>query len=322
MKFGIEIEAVGATQEQIANLLNTNGIATFVGMRSTVNNTWKVCGDGSIQARNGFELVSPPLEYNAENLEVVRKVCNLLNDFGVDVNKSCGLHVHFDARSMSVKHLCNVYNRYRKFEAGIDSFMPTSRRASNNSYCKSLYADLRPMADLATTAAQVHDRYYKVNLQSFVKFGTIEFRQHSGTVNGSKVVNWVKFLKQFIDASNSVNVEETVDVQTIEQGTSVQRNEMVDWIASNGFEGVTAEQIAEHFGMTRASVQATISRLRNNGFTIFTNGPKYVVVTQRVEVRTITRTITEGLPTNDELFRGIEADLKAYYARRAETIAA
>lgn len=48
-------------------------------------------------------------------------------------------------------------------------------------------------------------RYFKVNLMSFQRHGTIEFRQHSGTVNATKIANWVRFLGQFIDNSKARN---------------------------------------------------------------------------------------------------------------------
>lgn len=44
-------------------------------------------------------------------------------------------------------------------------------------------------------------RYFKINLQAYLRHGTIEFRQHSGSANATKVCNWVRFLQAFIDES-------------------------------------------------------------------------------------------------------------------------
>jgi hypothetical protein len=44
-------------------------------------------------------------------------------------------------------------------------------------------------------------RYYKLNLSAINVHGTIEFRQHSGTVNAEKAVNWVKLTAGFMRAA-------------------------------------------------------------------------------------------------------------------------
>ena len=36
-------------------------------------------------------------------------------------------------------------------------------------------------------------RYNAVNLESYRKYGTAEFRQHGGSINADKVCNWVIF---------------------------------------------------------------------------------------------------------------------------------
>lgn len=42
-------------------------------------------------------------------------------------------------------------------------------------------------------------RYHKLNLVSLWVHGTIEFRQHSGTVDADKAVNWIELLMQFVN---------------------------------------------------------------------------------------------------------------------------
>jgi hypothetical protein len=43
-------------------------------------------------------------------------------------------------------------------------------------------------------------------MQSFHRHRTIEFRQHSGTCNGTKIENWVRFLLAFVESSRGQNV--------------------------------------------------------------------------------------------------------------------
>ena len=49
-------------------------------------------------------------------------------------------------------------------------------------------------------------RYYKINFQAFATHGTIEFRQHSGTLDADKAANWVRLLTGFFAVAMSVRV--------------------------------------------------------------------------------------------------------------------
>ena len=42
-------------------------------------------------------------------------------------------------------------------------------------------------------------RYFKLNLQSFNRYGTVEFRHHSGTTTFSKIKNWILIYSRFVD---------------------------------------------------------------------------------------------------------------------------
>jgi hypothetical protein len=42
-------------------------------------------------------------------------------------------------------------------------------------------------------------RYRKLNLISLTRYGTVEFRQHSGTVDADKVSNWVRVCVAFVE---------------------------------------------------------------------------------------------------------------------------
>ena len=123
------------------------------------------------------------------------------------MNKSCGFHVHVNANDLSSQVLMNTVRRYAANENQIDAFMAPSRR--NNSFCKSNLGMLRALdgfnptnnARMLASAAEYYDRYYKVNLCAFLRHGTIEFRQHGGTMNAEKVVNWIAFCVNFVEKS-------------------------------------------------------------------------------------------------------------------------
>jgi hypothetical protein len=55
---------------------------------------------------------------------------------------------------------------------------------------------------VATNVANLpQTRYYKLNLAAYVKHGTLEFRQHAGTLNLNKMINWIMFCVQFVEDS-------------------------------------------------------------------------------------------------------------------------
>ena len=45
---------------------------------------------------------------------------------------------------------------------------------------------------------RIGNRYHKVNLEAYSRHKTVEFRQHSGTTNFTKMRNWVLFLHKLV----------------------------------------------------------------------------------------------------------------------------
>lgn len=120
------------------------------------------------------------------NLE---KLCKVLRDLEAVVNKTCGLHVHIDARKFSKEeaHL-RGFNlaTYLKF---LKLMVPASRRENN--YCK-----LR---------ASKSDRYSAVNLTAYDRYKTIEIRLHSGTTDFQKISSWLSVLKTLWEKNETAN---------------------------------------------------------------------------------------------------------------------
>ncbi len=190
--FGIEIELVHGNKYAMRDALQRAGIDCEVeGYNHTTRPHWKIVTDSSIRG-GGYELVSPILK-GEEGLDEVRRVCEVLNAQGATVNRSCGLHVHHGAGDLKEKHLRNLLNLYRRSEGVIDTMMPVSRRASNNTYCETL----RHLRE----GERPWGRYYKLNLESLHVHGTVEFRQHSGTVDAEKITNWVKITQMMVERS-------------------------------------------------------------------------------------------------------------------------
>lgn len=221
--FGVEIECFNVRREEIAQRLCEAGVACYVEgyNHRDYRDHFKVVTDASLAGNDTAEVVSPILKGKA-GMQTLEKVCKVLNEINAMVNKSCGLHVHFGLNDVNFSAYRNIFINYARLENVIDSFMPKSRR--NNGYCKGFRSFGNNIYELLSCAGSKEDiasiferdRYYKVNPVAFVRHNTIEFRQHSGTVDFVKMANWIKFLKGLIAFSKkSVLRENAANINDI-----------------------------------------------------------------------------------------------------------
>lgn len=104
----------------------------------------------------------------------------------------------------------------------IDSFMPLSRRGESNTYCKSLRINgAETIINQATSLQQIRvnlvhsSRYYKINCESYWRHSTIEFRQHSGTIEYAKISNWILFLARLINFSKTSKLQNVESIDSL-----------------------------------------------------------------------------------------------------------
>lgn len=204
--FGVEIELISRdTMDRVGSLIEALG-----------ERGWRVVHDGSVMSNDarmfGMEVVSPVLQ-GQEGLERLRRVMDTLKAAGCKVNNTCGMHVHVGVRGMAPARVRKIAVAFLNAEQHFDSLVPAGRL--NNRYCQSNTARVgrhaRAALRDATTIRQIADvmnggnsshrynqfRYHKLNFQSFVQHGTIEFRQHAGTVESEKACAWVRLITGF-----------------------------------------------------------------------------------------------------------------------------
>ena len=332
-KFGIEIECISSgSRSAMARALVAAGINCEVqGYNHNTQSVWKIVDDSSLPS-GGFELVSPPLS-GQEGLRQVETAMKVLVAEGARVNRDCGLHVHVDARDLTVPDVLNIVKRYHKFESKIDAIMPNSRRNSNNRFCNSMAEftrrnrELETYTDVARMCGRVDDRYYKVNLCSYNRHNTVEFRQHSGTVNATKAVNWIVFCVTFVETSRRV-VQETVVVENAmpeqQNGRGPRRagyntatvrwNKMLDLFEQGG----TIAGIAALTGYEESTLRTYLhGRVKRMGYRIIRSGESYRIVfggASTVTPQRATRTVD---PVDVDPFAILEPEIAHYYNERA-----
>lgn len=199
---GIEIECfVKVARERLAELILDAGLAENVSLVSDSSLSDNPRGrPTSIEVR--------VLATEATMADVVGRMSALLasEEVGAAVNKSCGLHVHLDCRKG--EWYSPKADRYLTFPAGAErdrkrvysnlvaslpllvQMQPLSRR--NNTFCK-----INKRRQLPTNP---DDRYMAINPCSLSKHGTIEVRLSAGSVEGEKIVGWVKLLLAIVEA--------------------------------------------------------------------------------------------------------------------------
>lgn len=204
--FGIELEIIHGNKRQLREAIRSRGISCEIeGYNHSTRGHWKIVSDASVNG--GYELVSPVLK-GRRGLDEVKTVCEALAEVGAMINKSCGFHAHFGTEDFkdSISVWRNLYINYATLEEDIDAFMPPSRR--QNTYCASLKVrgwrekmeNARTLIELEKSITK-RSRYFKLNSQSYWRHGTVEFRQHSGTVEFDKIKNWLIFCARMIELS-------------------------------------------------------------------------------------------------------------------------
>lgn len=235
--FGVEIECImprGQDRWQVAQAITAAGVTcTEEHLSHGIPTTWKVVYDGSLSNR-GCEVVSPPLT-GEEGLNQLRKVCKALTAIRCKISRRCGFHVHVGAAAQGLGFFKNLVRLYSSAEKSIDRFLSPSR--TNNVYCHSIRVNgdsleaATTLADVARAVGQDHltprgaGRYCKINLQSFWSYGTVEFRQHEGTVEAPKAEYWVRLcLRMCMTAAKELKTPATLpDLMDAVEAPAVER---------------------------------------------------------------------------------------------------
>ena len=126
----------------------------------------------------------------------------------------------------------NAFAFYLVFSDVLFSMLPKSRRS--NKFCRDLggkytLAEIEKISShedfdkvwyknsnlseiKSLKGSKYHEsRYFQINFHSLFKFGTIEVRSHSGTLNAKKIINWVHLQQTIVEKCiNDPNVMEFV----------------------------------------------------------------------------------------------------------------
>lgn len=198
--FGIEIECYGATRAAITRaVIAQNQVIYPEAYNHRDRGVAKIVSDASLTGENTNEVVLPPYS----DFDVLEVFCSALKSVGCKVNRSCGLHVHIDARTISPEHATRLINNYRYMYGYIKQILAPSRLAS--SFCH-LNTQATPVTTWRDLLRKYPNRYQAVNVQAYRRHKTVEFRQHQGSLDFDKIKRWVTFCERLVEVSESFDL--------------------------------------------------------------------------------------------------------------------
>lgn len=307
--YGIEMEMIGINAEAAKAVVSAAGIRIEAeSYNHTTKPWWKIVPDASLRdttGRGSCEVVSPILA-GEDGFAQIKKVCDALISAGATVNKTCGLHVHVGASDVTVEVMKRIINRYNRFEGVIDGFMPESRRGDYNEFSRSLnqyVSRIQNCQNIESIACNIPTRYTKVNVQSYLRHGTVEFRQHSGTVEAEKAINWVKFCLNFVEESMSA----TSSTSFTGRDT---KSRIKALFAANPNTALSISYIREALDLTckDCTIATYVADIQN---------PKYAGREGTVILAKVGGAYKMISSSSDSAFKGLSAELVAYYNARS-----
>jgi hypothetical protein len=144
----------------------------------------------------GKEIV---ISFKIGEAKILTDICAKLASLGAKVNKSCGLHVHFDCRHLEARQVTTLGKRIALTVPALKQLLPKSRQS--NSYCRD-----------TINSHKRGSRYVFVNLHSYFKHKTLEIRGHSGTTDAEKILYWIELLQAIMGKRNTTVVNHAEDL--------------------------------------------------------------------------------------------------------------
>lgn len=193
---GIELEFLAPiTKEALGELLYDANLGRYVtltddgSIKCTHGANLNNCDKGCYGKEFSHELciIAKESEYKG----VMETVCKVLSEVKANVNKTCGMHVHMDCRSRDAE---KVYQNLMSAQKVLLRMNPKSRIEK--------YAKENVERDFLIAKEKGGDpdgridenRYYAINAKAFNKHKTIEVRIHAGTIDFTKITNWIEIL--------------------------------------------------------------------------------------------------------------------------------
>jgi len=177
---GLEIEALHPNSSRPQALSRFGILKPDGSLRRSPDNQASYCFELATWATSGHLLIN-----------FLSDLCSTLRSEAVEVNSTCGLHIHIDMSSSTQQQRTNLAFWWAIFEDLFFAIQPPARRAG-------LYA--KPASIYRSLAEWRAARYSALNLQAFDRHKTFEWRLGAGTVEHRDILLQVQLILAFVAA--------------------------------------------------------------------------------------------------------------------------
>jgi hypothetical protein len=188
--YGIELETSSISIRTAQSALDAVGL------------NWQCKPDGTRGV--DAEAVSPILNDGSLNESI--SAARALLKAGATVNKQTGYHVHIGADHYGAEGIAALVRNWYTAANTIGALVAPSRL--NNHFCQHNLSEA--IIDQWTESIRNgridnagQGRYRSLNLDSYQRHGTVEFRLHHGTLNGKKIQAWAEFCESLATFSTA-----------------------------------------------------------------------------------------------------------------------
>ena len=187
-----------------------------------------VSNDESLYGDNGgygVEIKSPVL-VAPDGFDELTRVMEILQEKHYFVDRTCGMHVHLNAPEFIENNrlIIKAVKAWKRNQETINSMVDDSR--INGNHCPPWEDD-----DVETLEEYLREGYGpdgthrgSINVGSLPYHGTIEIRQHEGTLNPEEAIAWIKFCQAFIDTITGGTVSKINNEELLLKRLKVERN--------------------------------------------------------------------------------------------------
>jgi hypothetical protein len=219
LTFGIEIETAKLAPLNIAHTIQSvvGGLIEGIDYPRVKDNSgrvWSIVPDGSIHSPNGQkgEIVSPIL--TLADMDTVQQIARAVYAAGGRSHTSygCAIHIHVGAQNLTPQNLANLAKIVNKQEDILFAAVETAddrknhyTRPSNSNFIAAIERKMPETAEeLGHAYFGVQDysyhvntkydnsRYHGLNLHTFFRRGTVEFRYFNGTLHAGKIKSYIQ----------------------------------------------------------------------------------------------------------------------------------
>jgi hypothetical protein len=233
------------------------------------------------------EIVLPPLAMDLEQprtsqpaFQYLQRICNVIDMAGATVNTACGLHVHvsnapladnthaarYTGDSILHKERTGRYlNAPCLYGEPFDAAIVKDIMLRYTEQCYTLSPERIAAADtISDLSGATHGKFSSINLETWSR-GTIEFRQHSGTIDAVKIWNWCHFLVNLVKWTCDQRIEHGSRAIVTETPVSPFRANSrvgVQYAMMRAIDGASTRDIMNATGCSEQRVRAAVSEIR------------------------------------------------------------